>query len=467
MVDITAEKKKIAADCFRKGSEAMAKENWDYAIDMFTKCVMLVPDNLLYRQTLRGVEQRKYGDNKSGARMAGMKLMGVKGRLKKAKMQKDWDEVDRLAEEGLKINPWDAQLNADVGAACFERGFYEVAGFAYTKALEAEPQNTQYLRQLALTLEARNQFSEAARIWERVAKLDPMDTEARSKATELTASHVIERGGYEGAEGTRDTLADHEIAKRLGLDPKGRRQEAVADGPGQSVEADLQRAIRKDPNNVDNYMKLADHYRSEGRLQEAMEQFQKALELSGGDPDVREQLEDVELQLLRKEYEDLRGQAAQSPEDEALRSQAKELGQRLLQREIEIFEPRIQRHPNDSRLKYELAMRYMKTQQYKKAIPLLQQCVRDQRLAGAALVNLGKCFLAARQPKLARRQLEKAVSELTAKEDEPLLVEAHYWLGRLCEEAGDKAAAEEHYGEVLAIDYEFKDALQRLEKLQQ
>lgn len=467
MVDITAEKKKIAAECFRKGSEAMAKEHWDYAIDMLGKCVALVPDNLLYRQTLRGVEQRKYKNNKSGARMAGMKLMGIRGRLKKARMQKDWDQVDRLAEEGLKINPWDAQLNADVGDACYERGFYEVAGFGYTKALETDPQNTQYLRRLAMTLEARSQFSEAAKIWERVARLDPMDTEARSKATELTASHVIERGGYEGAEGTRDTLADHEVAKRLGIDLKGRRKEAVADGPGQSVEADLQHAIRKDPGNVDNYMKLADHYLTEGRLEESIELFRKALELSGGDPDIQEQLEDVELQKLRKEYEDLRGKASQNPDDEKLRARVKELGQQLLKREIEVYEPRVRRHPNDSKLKYELAVRLMRVQQYKKAIPLLQQCTRDQRLSGKALVNLGKCFLAAKQPKLARRQLEKAVEQLTDRDDEPLLVEAHYWLGRLCEDAGEKEAAEEHYGEVLALDYEFKDALQRLEKLQQ
>ena len=77
-----AEKKQIAADCWKKGSEAMSKENWDYAIEMFGKSVMLVPDNLLYRQTLRGVERKKYGDNGSGAKMAGLRLTKVKTRIK-------------------------------------------------------------------------------------------------------------------------------------------------------------------------------------------------------------------------------------------------------------------------------------------------------------------------------------------------------------------------------------------------
>ena len=72
--------------------------------------------NLTYRQTLRGCEERKYGNNGSGARMAGMKLMKIRGQIKKAQMKEDWQEINKLAEEGLKINPWDSPLN-EIGRA--------------------------------------------------------------------------------------------------------------------------------------------------------------------------------------------------------------------------------------------------------------------------------------------------------------------------------------------------------------
>ena len=43
--------------------------------------------------------------------------------------------------------------------------------------------------------------------------------------------------------------------------------------------------------------------------------------------------------------------------------------------------------------------------------------------------------------------------------------EVHYWLARLLEEEGDRSTAEHHYTEVLAVDYEYKDTLSRMEGL--
>ncbi|NOX56042.1 MAG: tetratricopeptide repeat protein, partial [Planctomycetes bacterium] len=293
------DKKKIAADCWRKGSEAMARENWDYAIDMFSKAVAFVPENLMYRQTLRGGEYRKYNNNKTGAKMAGMKLMGIRGRIKKAKMQKDWEAVERAAEDGLKINPWDAQLNADLGEAAKNLGYGEVAVFAYQCALKEDPDNKAYNRAYAEILENRGEYQQALKIWGHLMKLDPHDSEARMKYNELQASAVLDRGGYEKAESAKDTLAEQKLAKQIGLDKSG---EAI--GPGMSVEADLQRAIRKEPDNPDPYVKLAQHYRSERKLEEALELLRKAAEVSGGESGIVEQAEDVELELMRKNVEE-------------------------------------------------------------------------------------------------------------------------------------------------------------------
>ena len=89
-----SEREKGAQDWFRKGTEAMNHKSWDYAIECFTNCVRLMPEHLLYRQSKHGCLRKLYNDNGSGAKMAGMRLMGVKTRLKKSRMQKDWKNLE-------------------------------------------------------------------------------------------------------------------------------------------------------------------------------------------------------------------------------------------------------------------------------------------------------------------------------------------------------------------------------------
>ena len=455
-----AEKKKIAADCWKKGSEAMSKENWDYAIEMFGKSVMLVPDNLLYRQTLRGVERKKYGDNGSGAKMAGLRLTKVKTRIKTSHLKKNWDAVDRAVEDGLKINPWEATLLFELGVAARERGFSEVATDAMRNAVANDTKNKMFARELAELLESRGDYSEASKIWQRLAKLDPTDAEARTKAMQVLTDNVIDRGGYEGAETTRDAMADDEVAKRLGTATGG-----PADGPGQSEEADLVHQVRREPENVDHRLNLATFYRKSGKLEEAALTLKEALDISGGNTGIRENLEDVELDLLRHNLNLARDKTTEEADNEEALRNVKALNGELIMREIEVFSSRVERYPNDLKMKFDLGTRFVKIKKYAQAIPLFQVCVKDNRLETGALASLGKCFIAEKKGKLAIRQFEKAVESINQIDEPDLYKEIHYYLGRLLEEEGDKSTAEHHYTEVLAVDYEYKDALSRMEGL--
>ena len=113
----------IAKQCWQRGTKAVNSEDYDYATDMFHKAAILVPDNLAYRQSLRAAEFKKYKNNGKGAGMMSKpKLVSLRQKLSRARSKKEWDEVDRIAEEALKLNPWDAAFNASVGEACQERG---------------------------------------------------------------------------------------------------------------------------------------------------------------------------------------------------------------------------------------------------------------------------------------------------------------------------------------------------------
>src|SRR5262245_215005 len=142
--------KKVASDCYRKGVQAMEKQNWDLAVEMFSMSSRFVQDNVGYRQLLRKSQYQKYGDNKTGAgALAKSKLLGIRQRVKKAKAKEEWDEVDKACEEGLAINPWDVQLNVELGEAAKARGNLEVTRFCFLEARNADPSNKQLNWQLA------------------------------------------------------------------------------------------------------------------------------------------------------------------------------------------------------------------------------------------------------------------------------------------------------------------------------
>ena len=335
--------------------------------------------------------------------------------------------------------------------------FKEVAAFAYENAVECDSANKDFLKSLAEIYEDRGDYKLATGCWERICKLDPMDGTARQRAQQAATKQVIDRGGYEGADNTRGVMADHEVAKRI-----GRQSSGPADGPGQSEEAYMQRAIRKEPDNKDNYINLGEHYRRNKKLEEAGQMFEKALELSGGDVNIRELVEDIELEKLRKNLELAKAQDG----DEQTKQNIKDLSGELLKRETEVLRTRVERYTADLRLKFQLAECLMKLGQWAAAIPLLQQASQDSRIETKALSSLGKCFMQEKKYPLARRQFEKAAPKLNAHDNPELFKDVYYWLGRLCEAASDNEVAEGHYSEVLTVDYEYKDTLARLEKLQ-
>ncbi len=460
-------KRKLASDCLKRATEAMAKQNWEYAVEMFATAVKMVPDNLMYRQSLRGCVRKKYKENKKGASMAFLKLSGIRGRIKKARGAKNWVEMDLAAEEGLAVNPWDGQFNADLGEAARERGFLEIAAFAYEQATapDSAPENKDFLIALAGVYELRRNYTAAIAALDKVMALDPLNGTVRSKIQALGADSTIYKGGYEDAKST------HEVKQEQ---PKQGYEESVKGNvktnkevlaPGESEEADLQRMTRKEPGNVAHLQKLADFYRREGRLEEAAKTYQLALDVSG-DPNIREQMEDVELDMVRRNLNFAKEAAARNPDDEQGRLIVTELAKELLSQEIEVFSRRVDRYPNDLRLKHELAKRFMRAKQYDKAIPLLQAASKDIRLEAQVLASLGTCFLAKKQNNLAKRQFEKALEKLSATENPIPFKECSYYLGRLAEEAGDKPLAEKYYSDILAIDYDYKDVAERLRKIQ-
>ncbi len=460
-----------AQDWYKKGTDAMNRQNWDFAVNCFSSSVKMKPDVVLFRQTKHGCCKKMYGDNGSGAKMAGMKLMAIRGKIKKARMKKDWETLDKLTEDGLLVNPWDPQLYADLGEASvnLERG--EIAQYAYTAAVNLDKTNIDYNRGLGNVLWERGEYDKARACFQRIYEADPSDGDARQKMSQIDAEKVMDRGNYEKAESTQDVKADKggDAAASSAYDADRRKNRGgppSSVAPGESEEADLRNAIRKDPKNEALYSKLAGVLRDQRKLPQAIEVLDQALELFKNSVALQEDKEDIELDIMKDRASEATDRARKNPDKERLQEKAKALKKDLVVREIEVLASRIDRNKNDMKMRFELADRYSKTKQYKLAIPLFQQASADSRLKEDALVALGECFVRTGKMDLGRRQFEKALETLSEKEKPDAFKNAHYFLGRLYEKTKKNELAEHHYTEILSVDYDFRDVLKRLEDLQ-
>lgn len=459
---------KAAQDWFKKGSDAMQRQNWDFAVECYTNSVKMKPGNLLYRQTKHGCCRKLHNDNGTGVRMASMKLMGLRGKIKKARSKKDWTLMDQLAEEGMVTNPWDAQLHADIGVACAELEHDNVACYAWEQACKNDNENIPYLKAFGEVLAQNGQYDKARSCFEKVYKLDPADGDARSRMSQLDAEKTMNRG-YDGSSSTKDVKLEQpeEASNAYEEDRRARRgptQGAVA--PGESEEADLTNAIRKDPENLALYQKLIDHYRSENDFTNALQIVEKAIEVAPLNEDFKEAKDEIGLDGLRERLGEANERFRKHPDRENLKTKVAKLSIEVQKKEVEVLAKQVQNHPNDMKLKFELAQLHRKSKKFALAIPLFQQAVADSRHKEAALVALGECFIRSGKADLGRRQFIKALETLNATDDPDPFKTAHYFLGRVYEKAGKNEEAENHYNDILMVDYDYRDVLQRLEKLQ-
>ena len=117
-------------------------------------------------------------------------------------------------------------------------------------------------------------------------------------------------------------------------------------------------------------------------------------------------------------------------------------------------------------IRFEMAEDYSRLGEYRQAIPLYQQACQNLTLREQALLKLGQCWICDGKHDLASRQFTLALRSLSPVESPDAWKTAHYWLGRLDENAGRMSEAETHYSEVLLLDYDFRDTVARLDALQ-
>lgn len=464
-----AAKSKIAMDCFNRGSEAIRKGNFDYAIENFLNCAKLVPDNLTFRQALRGAERKQYKDNKKGASMAGLKMKPAQMKLQYAKRGKKWLDVIEAAEEALKYNPWDASTLYELGNAASELGYLQMAIWVLETAHEADRQRADIMRLLASLYEQDSQFDRAITAWETVKKIDPTDQDAAAKARQLAAAATIQRGKYDSPDSFRETMRD---AARP-TDQAASRASMSAEDRAKAEIAELETKLAADPASVNLWVTLGDKYRNLNQTEKALAAYQKGLDATGGgDLDLKGKILECQIDPFRRNVQILKERRGKlDPNDPEARDKALKLqGQykanlaEIIKREIELYRFKTEVNPQDYPSYFELGHRLLRVGRTDDAIKALQQGRNDALKKWEALFWLGYAFWQKKNFTLAEKNLADAQAELNPSNEDGRK-RVIYHRGRVAEEKGDLAAALGFYNEVAAIDYGYEDVSGRLDTL--
>lgn len=443
-------KRKKLKECFEYGNRIAAQENFDYAADIYTECVVGDPGNAIYLQAFLGNLKKKYNNNKKGKRLSFFKLAPLRSAIKKALHKKDWVNVFKYGSEALKINPWDTSVLTALSEAAEQCDFQETQLIYLKMALDANPKDVEMCRRCAKTLADLGMYDQAIAMWHKVEQLRPNDPDASRNIANLAVEKTIAGGGYDEATGE----------SRRKVDAAG--GEVGHAGEPLSKKARLEAEIKRQPKNLALYDELAEIYAREEDYAKAEDLLKRAFEATQ-DVNAKEKLEDVQLRCLRVELGNAE-QAYRARPDEKNEQKLAAARKALWAKELDVYKARVDRFPNNQAFRFELGVRYQLNGVYEEAIKQYQAAQSDPRRKGLCLLNLGQCFEKIGQHRLAMKHFEQAVQEI-ADRDADNKKRSLYSAAVLAYRLRNFQQAEQFASSLAAMDYSYKNVGQLLDKI--
>ncbi len=185
---------------------------------------------------------------------------------------------------------------------------------------------------------------------------------------------------------------------------------------------------------------------------------------AGGNYVFKSKSDDIRMRQFNRRRRDLEEKAKAAPDDAAARGALTTHVASQTEAEIAIFQDRLDHYPTEARIRYQLATRFFIARRYDEAIPLFQQAQADGRFRAESHLYIGRCFFEKGFSDQAIQTLRTAIGEVESTTN-PTALAILYWLGRSLEKSNQPGDAKKVYGDLIQLDYNYRDARQRLEKL--
>ena len=368
----------------------------------------------------------------------------------------------------------------DMAEAADELGQLDLAAWLLEQARQKSQTLPALNRALARLYEKRGNFAQAIALWNLVRKARPADKEADRKLKDLAVNETIARGNYEGAVADAaavpkpggDASAEQTRSKEYrlaGAAPAHGGDSADAtpaptDRAGREA-APIRARLQADPTSANLYLQLAAVYRRNGDLEQARAVLREGLGPTGNAFELGAELTDLEIEPFRQNLALTEERYRAHPDDEELRRLRIRLRKEVNTRELELHRRKAERFPTEMSHRFEVGVRLLRGGQIDEAIQELQAARGDPRQRWQSQIQLGHCFKARNNWRLAQRNYEEALRLLpvseTAKKKDVLFL-----LAQGCAEAGDLAHAIDVGNELANIDFSYRDIGRMLDEWQ-
>jgi tetratricopeptide (TPR) repeat protein len=227
----------------------------------------------------------------------------------------------------------------------------------------------------------------------------------------------------------------------------------------------LEMSVRDQPANPEFYLKLAPLYLEKERDYDAERLLERGREATG-DARVRQLWEDVTMLRLEKKI-DFARREAEREDTPATRSQLADLRAERDRWEIEVFTGRCQREPANLALRYELGLRLKRAGKLRAACQEFAEALSSAEHKAAAALQLGDCLAQFFEYPEALKHYRLAADAALAREQVESRKEALYRAAELASRVKLRHPARHYLSELLALDPNYRDAAQLLEKMPQ
>ena len=442
---------------FTKGSDALQRENLDYAIDLFNQILAKEPGLYDCRKALRTAQMRKAGKGggffKKMMSSASSSPMVAKGHMA---LGKDPAEALRIAEQILNGDPQSSGAHKLVVEAATALGLPKTAVLSLEILAANSPKDRDVAIKYANALADSGETGRAEKVLADLYRLFPTDNELASALKDLSARKTLDEGGYDaladGSGSYRDILANKEEAVSLEQENRQVKTEDVAERLINEYETRLQ----TEPKNLKLLRSLAELYTQKKQFDKALGYYEqiKSSEV-GGDASLDRNIADT---VVRKFDHQASLLDANAPEyaDKLAKLQAEKQAYQLAE-----CQKRAERFSTDLQIRFELGQLYFQMGKITEAMKEFQKAQGNPHRRIQALSYLGQCFARRGINDLAATTFQDAIKEKVVFDDEKK--ELIYLLGCVYEKMAKREEAIAQFKLIYGVDVGYKDVAEKID----
>lgn len=444
---------------FTKANDALARENYDYAIDLLMQVVTRAPEVFEVRQALRKAQQGKAENTKSGGFFKKVfSGAGTASQIAKAQIA-----IGKDAAEALSIA--EQILNTDASNTSAHRIIVDAAGslqMPQTAVLSLEVLSRLNPKDKDLTIEFANALGNigdvkrAERILLELRVSMPNDPDLSQALKNISAKRTLNEGGYreigKGDGSYRQILRNEDEAKGLEQENRVQKTEDVSE----RLIAEYEERLKTEPHNTKLIRSLAELYTQKKQFDKATTYYEQIRARDGGtDAGLDRSISEMAVRKLDHEISQLN---ATSPEhaDKLAKLNSDKLAFQLAE-----SQKRVEKYPTDLAFRFELGSLYLQAGKISEAISELQKAQGNPHKRIAAMSGLAQCFAKRKMNDLAAKTLQNAIKEKLVFDDEKK--ELTYQLGCVFETMSKKEDAIEQFKLIYETDIGYKDVSKKVD----